>query len=315
MHFVRNVALVIVCFSGMSFEAQARSVEQYCAFEGFGPPLRHTMIVIDGALVVKEDRPDANSPNAPWRSLVARLLEASDVGIRDRFAPRERVTVAVAHAGGAGLAAVFSGCLPFVSAEEAQALDARQNQWDAFVTGGWQARAKDAAETFRRQLVLALVEAAQVARAELPARVPFSAGGLVAGMAAGPALSLDALPRYVAITDFGRYEFPAGTVPELRARGRADAEAAELKLERSETHVIDIGSSAAGGQRPYVEALFLAGGGLVETVGSAGVGIKATPAPQTVEIFQGTIKFPDGEYPVRMRLALDRNGETVNSWI
>ena len=311
--------LAIAALSAGAVSANPVVSQKYCALEGFGPSLRQTMLIIDGRLVRPEDKPGPNSPNAAWRRSVAALIDPLDPSVGQRLAPRERVTVAIAERDGSGLRAIFVGCVPILSADEkTQVREKGQTAVDVFFGADLASRLKKAAEDYRRKLVLAMVEATSGSGEDGdPAEpAPFTESGLLASMANGPVLSHEhGIPRYVVFAEFSGYELPRSDIVAARSRGRRIAEDVGLDLKRAEVHLVGLNVSKSSPGGHFLDALLLRGNGKLESaVGKNGT-IASLPAPKSVEVYHGIVTYPDGDYPMRMRLAVDQNGTAINSWV
>lgn len=297
--------------------SQVRALEETCSAAGGPVSLRQTLLVIDGALVSPDGAEGPAPANKAWRRFAASYFDAASPSILQLMDARERLTIFIANADGSGLTPVFTGCLPLVEAAEGERRDAATTAMERFFGNDWRSAQDKAAEAFSRAATLSLVEGVTRARVGPGAQAPFAEGGLVRSLLRTRGYSVEkGLPRLVLLTDLSLYEIPAGATEAAHMTGRADAEASGLDLQRADIHLFDAGASAGEAQTAYLKSFFLAAKGQVETIAGIGGQLTANKVPVTSAVFQGTIAYPSlGEYPIRMRLARDRNGSAVMSWI
>lgn len=210
--FLAAVGLSVLALATPALAVGTASNDEFCTVEGMTKPLRQTMIVIDGRLIVAET-PDggASDANLPWRQFALGYLDASQADINTRLDPRERVTIAVANSDGSGTTVLFSGCVPTFSAEEAEEKRAEDSQLGKFFGSSWQSRHEDMAKGFSRGAQRGLREAAYGTPSAKPAGHAFSGGSLVASLRRGGTLDLaNGIPRVVIYTDLSQYGFPEG---------------------------------------------------------------------------------------------------------
>lgn len=294
----------------------ARSIDSYCDLSGYDRPLRQTLLVIDGRVVRPEPDGKLIEENRIWRRFVVDFLAPDNPAATQRLAPRERVTVSVAEPSGTGLKHLFDGCVPLYSQEEEAELAADESAVSTFFGRGWKANLESAIESFERKLILALAQGADIDFDLSQKKQPFSSGSLVSALANGTGLSGEhGIPRIVVYTDLSLYEMPSGNIGDARRRGRIAAQELGMNLGGAETHVLGVARNPRGPGAEHVRALLLAGRGKVVTMSGPGGSIESVNPPQSVRVYQGRIRYPDGQYPMRMRLALDRNGTAVNSWV
>ncbi|HKO17573.1 MAG TPA: hypothetical protein VJU82_01675, partial [Acidobacteriaceae bacterium] len=75
------------------------------------------------------------------------------------------------------------------------------------------------------------------------------------------------------------------------------------------------GASANSVARDALEMFFLASHGELVSIGPITAIPQFAPAPVRVACYQGLVQYPDNRFPIRLRLATDENGTSVNSWI
>jgi hypothetical protein len=296
--------------------AQTQADESSCRAAAPGQHRRQTVVVVDGGIVVPDGPDGPSEANRPWRHFVSLFVDAENPVIQQLVGPAERLTIAIANADGSGLTMLFAGCVPLVDPQEASRLDGETSGVSTFFGTDWRSRQGKLAESFARAARLSLVEGIGRAKIGTAGRQPFAAGGLVRSLAKFRGFALEAgLPRLVVVTDVGLYEFPAGDVVEVRKAARVDAEASGLDLARSELNVFSAGPDATDATAAYLSAFLLAAKAKLETIGGLGGTPSSNKLPMVVDVYQGSVGYPDGDYPIRMRLARDRNGSVVHSWM
>lgn len=313
----RSAILLIGLFCFSQTATAATIDESFCNKPGLAAAKRQTLLVVDGQVIHPESDGQRNPENREWREYVAKLVNGDDPAIGQRFAPRERFMIAIAEADGSGITPLFSGCLPIYSKEEQDKLEAGGGAVGEFFGRGWKADLKTAREKFRRSLVLALVEGTVSAKSgDLQPNTKLADSALVSSLLRGLPIALEnGIPRLVVYSDLAKLSLPEGEVSDVRRAGRADAERIGLNLQYSEVHVIGVTGRKGSADSEYLNAFILAGKGEVAALAGRNAGIKTVNPPERVAVYQGKITYPDGTYPIRMRLALDRNGTAVNSWI
>lgn len=314
-------ALSITCFSNA---ARADDYEQYCDIGGVAQATRQTIIVLDERLVYGENGDQNDGRNGPWRRFIGRLVNfESGNQLEQRFLPRERLSLLLARKDGSGLISVFSGCLPFYSKSEQKKMasdDGATNALNSFM--GWTpaATASRDAQTFISRFGEAIRSAVQ--KSELSTHTqdideaqPIS-GGLISSLKQGAFIDLGrGLPRVVVVSDMASYfsRLPAD-VGAARAMGLQSSQAAGLNLRGAEVYVVGEDGNTASSFRDALSMFFLGSRGNLISVGS----VQSTPeflsGPTRVLRYQGLVQFPESQYPIRMRLAMDQNGTLVDSW-
>jgi hypothetical protein len=306
--------------SGMEFR-----MEEYCAIDGLPAALRHTFVLIDERTLMPSDeseRAEADETllNDGVRESVlafADPLQATQTGATDY---RERVTLLLVPRSGAAAEVLFEGCVPGLSPDELA--EARQggSAIESFFTGGLDQRLQNDRDEFRRRVALALGKAAREAEGEAtPYSGNLAEGSLVASLrASGQLINADeGLPRIVILSNLARIDLgEARTREAAREQGFRDGAQAGLDLGRSEVHVFLVDGRQSALARDYAEAFFLTQQGrLLSWSGDRPTNLP--PAPVSVARFEGEARFvaPDWTPPVWVRIALDRNGSLVNSWI
>ena len=310
--------LAILILAGVSCVSAAAAEEQtfdsYCNLADYPESHRETHVIIDAALIT----PEPGGPieeNKDWRQRVTNLMNVSEPGALKRWDARERVTVSIAEGDGSGLRTVFSGCMPLYNAKEEKELSDKTSAVSKFIGSDWKRKLEKDEKEFRRKLTFSLVTAAKnITTPE--AGKPFTESSLGQAINRGYRPSYQyGTPRLIIVTDLSNYKLPDGTTPELRAEGRKDADAWGADFGRSEVHLLGASSKTTASQNEYLKALFLEDKGLLKTITGLNGTLLVEEAPASIHIYQGLITYPDGKYPMTMRLALDNNRRAVNSWI
>ena len=292
--------------------AQTVTNETYCSSE---TAIRQTVVVIDGSIIKAEPNgPDIQ--NQPWRRFASQFVDSNNPVTLQQMMPRERVTLAVSSSDGSGISILFNGCVPVFSDEEMKGFDEKTTLIQTFFGNDWRSKAKDAAEQFARQARLSMVQGLTMAKIGKAERNEFLEGGLIRSLSKSRGFSLkNGLPRIVFFSDMNNYDLPVSDVVSARKKARSDADQSTLDLNRAEVHIFGSKSEITRSQEEYLKAFFLGNNGLLESINSSNGAIPKNSVPVKVDIYQGFAKFPNGDYPVRMRLAQDNNGSVLMSWV
>jgi hypothetical protein len=320
----RILLATLVCLASLFPAAADAAVEfeEYCQLEGLQAPLRQTVIVIDERKITPETGEAISAKNEGWRRYVADLLDMNRTGVTRDFLPRERVAIFVARSDGSGLIPVFTGCMPFFSDAEAKAMAEERGSFgkalDDFFGWGAMARQKKDLDVMNRALAGAFLEAARPDRLSKQSggTQSFAESGLVASMKRSRAADLSrGLPRIFLVTDLSAYAFPAAKdVTQAREHGLKLGREAQVNLDRTELYIVSDGGLSET-TRHLLHSFWLEGQARLVALSGMGTMAELQGNPVSLEIFQGTVSYPMGDYPMRMRLALDRNGTAVNSWV
>ena len=287
----------------------------YCQYQGLPPSLRQTLVIIDGAVVSPETSAPAQA-NSVWREFARRFVDALNPTASQLIDARERVTLAVANADGSGLTILFTGCVPLFRKEEQANLEGQTGVLAKFMGNDWRHSADAAGEKFRREATLAMIQGLKGVPVGKGDAAPFAQSSLINSIGKSLSYGLeDGVPRVVIFTDLNLYQFPSADIPTVRRTARVDAERDGLNLLRTEVHLFGVHGADDGSVSNYLQAFFLEGRGRLDTLTSVTGSLNPSSPPRSVSVFQGTIGFPDAEYPMRMRLAVDGNGTVVDSWV
>ena len=322
---LRSSCLVLIgaaCLASAP-HAVALSFDSYCDLSGYVAPLRQSLIVLDESAVSPEPEGKATTVNMPWRKLIGRLLPDSDSALSQAFEARERVAVMIARKDGAGMKEVFTGCLPFYSAAEKKQLAARAGYMgsvETFFGTDPVTEARKALDAFRVRLGQSIREALMPSALSAARmgnqQVTLASNGFVTSLRqAGAFVNLGyGLPRIIIYSDMTRYfrDVPA-TVPEARKAGEQAGFDAGIDLKGAEVHVV--GMSANPRSRDLLGMFFLAAHGELLSVGSPDMLPSFAAAPSSVARYQGLVRYPDNQFPIRIRLVTDTNGNVLSSWL
>ena len=290
--------------------------EAYCTRDGLAPSLRHTFILLDERAVSAAQTPaDFVASNAELRDAVLAIAGPDRALSSGAAAARERFSLGILPADGSAATVLFTGCLPALSEEERQAARQDGSALAEFFTGGAQRALDEARSTYRTRLVASLQRAAADATgAAAPQADPLpetsvvraleASGRLVSGGAEG------ALPRLVLVTDLSAAPLPTG--PSAYAQGLADGAGTRLDLGRSE--VVLVQPTGTPPARDYLDGFLLSVGGDLSYLGGPQV-TALTPPPVRVDRYVGEAAYPNRPEAVQLRIAADRDGQLVSSWI
>ena len=316
--FAAVLALVLSCSS-----AAAENFETYCAQPGLAAPARQTIIVIDEHHVFAEPGGQHDSRNDAWRKFLGNfVLPSNPAALEQNFQPRERVTVLLARKDGAGVRAVFSGCLPFYSAAERARITANggmMRRIDDFFGTGDVSSAKRAMDLFRIQLgnaVRAALDPDSLSRSGgYPGDARLASSALISALKQGTIVNAAyGLPRIVLYSDLQRFFGSlSGDSAAARQAGLKEGLAADLNLRGAEFYVV--GQSGGGPSHDALEMFLLASHAELAGTSSASALPAFQPGPKTVRRYQGLIQYPENQFPIRIRLATDENGTVVDSWL
>lgn len=299
--------------------AQAAEFEQYCNRDGFAVPVRQTLVVLDEQHVFPEPGKAQEPRNASWRRFIGNLIFA-EAAREQNFLPRERVTLLIARKDGAGMRSLFTGCLPFFSAEELAAIAKEAGYKNAiynFFGASLKDNAKKDMERFRIRVGEGLQEALQPAAlsaASAGSTADIAASGIISSLKQGNFINLNyGIPRIVLYSDMTRFFANAEAGAPGRKLGLEKGVAANLNLKGAEVYVA--GMSGGAGARDALEMFFLAARAELTGAGSASSLPGFAPNAVRVSFYQGTLQWTNAQSPIRIRLSTDRNGTAVNSWI
>jgi hypothetical protein len=303
--------------ASVSLANEVNTQDDLCAFEDMPRAQRQTILVIDSSVVFSENSGgELLSENNGWRDFVRQFVDARGSDIASRLDPRERVTVMIANAGGAGATQVYSGCIPVFSVEENATMAAMDTSFGKFFGSSWAKQHEEMSKSVARSAQIGMVEAAKSVAQTDTERTEFAESGLVKSLRRAQSTDLvSGVPRIFLYTDLSRYNFPEGSVAGLRGTAFADAKDTDLSLGRAEMHLVSVSEAESSGAEHYLKAFFLGSGANLTSQSAAKGRMHPSYPVADVAVFSGSISFGElGDFPVRMRLVRDVNGTTTNSW-
>ncbi|MCH8488990.1 MAG: hypothetical protein LAT81_03535 [Oceanicaulis sp.] len=317
-------ALVMSVSGSLAFGQSARPVQddRYCNLSGFEKPLRQTILIVDEHNIFPEAPGAIREENTAWRRFVSQFLDADDASIETRLQARERLTVVVASSDGGGTTTLFSGCVPFFSAEERANIRSSsgwRGSMDQFFGSGPVADASAHATRLRAQFAARMAIATQSAT-PMDSRLPDASladSALINSLSRGAFFNLvDGVPRIILFSDLSRFDEFSGASAPSRTDAIERAGRTGLNLNRAELHIVGTrGASNAQAVRRYLQAFFLQVQADLRSINPQGSLPQFEMPPHQVQFFIGRIRYPTGTHPMRMRLAVDANGTAANSWV
>lgn len=301
--------------------------ESACRVSDFSPPLRQTIVVLDQAVVETANGNEISDQNRRWITAIVTLAGVQEGQRGTVSAPRERITVLIALQDGADLVRVFTGCAPTFSADEIESLERGNSGWmgelKVFIGKDPRSRIEAEQKAFRASLLGSLVQLTRLPGARRPnERNALQTDRQLAGSfleAMSPiSRTFDiayGIPRIVVISpmDFA----PVKAFQEVKAAREAGFEFATKlggDLQRAEVYLTAISKSSGKFMREFAHAFFLGSKGrLVAT--SLETLPSLTDAPYELQVFSGFIDYGAVKAPMQLRLAIDRSGSLVNSWV
>ncbi|MGE6696714.1 hypothetical protein ACQKH5_03415 [Hyphomonas sp. NPDC076900] len=303
--------------SGLSAGSELRA-ETFCAVDGLDPALRHTYVMIDEKVLSKTETPaDFVGLNGRIRDVVLTFADPDRALSSGTSDYRERISIHILPTDGSASYRVFSGCIPGLSPQEL--IDSRKqgSAVNDFFTGGVQQQIRNDSEDFIAKLVGSLQNAARSAKGpaspqtgkvnEISAFQSIRASGRVINSDLG-------VPRVVLVTDLSSTQLPEAEGRD-KLREAAFAAGSDAALDFSRADVVVVQSNGGNeNQREYIDAFLLAQHGKLVYWGNERVGALPT-APSRIARYVGTASYPNGEDTVQIRVAMDRSGRLVNSWL
>lgn len=311
----------VMLLAMLARDASGQAFEKFCDVRGFSTPQRQTIIVIDEFHVYPEAGAQEDPRNRPWRRFISALLLSDPTSLERGFLPRERVTILLARMDAAGMKPIYTGCLPLFSAEERRAIaesaGVMQKVNDFFGTGAL-SDAKKAMDLFRIRMgesFRAALDPASLSAPNMRVAGDLSGGGFITSLKQRNFANLAfGIPRVLIYSDMTRMlaSFPSDRV---KARQLASSKAREADLDLGGAELYLVGMAGNPVARDALERYFLEAHAELVATANDSVSRSFLPPPSDVQLFQGLIQYPDNQFPVRIRLATDRNGTVLNSWI
>jgi hypothetical protein len=270
---MRNrIALALVVLISLASIDWAHSTEtvvaeESCNLEGFTPPLRQTIVVIDELAVEPWISGDMSDGNRRWMNAIIELAGVQDAQRSGNAAPRERLTVLFARADGSDLVRVFVGCPPTFSRDELETLDAQStgfgrkfNEWLGKDPGS---RVEADQRAFRIKLLGALVgltkETSNIKSKE--------SNFLAALPAVGRNIDIgNGIPRIVFFSPLVLTNVNVESKTAAREAGFKQAARSLADLRRAEVYVVRGKHEAAPFSGDYAAALLLGSKGFLSDI-------------------------------------------------
>jgi hypothetical protein len=292
--------------------------ESFCAVEGLTPSQRHTLIMIDENALSKTENPaDFVALNGKVRDVVLTFADPDRALSSGASDYRERISIHILPNDGAASYRVFSGCVPGLSPQELADAKKESSAVGDFFSGGVSQKIENDVADFTTKLIGALQVGARGAKGPAkPQTGPVADISVFQSLrSSGRVINSDAgLPRLVVVTDLSGVDLPEATTrEELRKAGFTAGDTSALDFGRADVIFVQ-GSGGNEQQREFVDAFLLAQHGKLVYWGNERVGA-LPPAPSRLARYVGKVIYPNGEDTVQIRLASDRNGKLVNSWM
>lgn len=294
-------------------------MEAFCTVGDLQPSLRRTYLIVDEHALAKAESPaEFAERNRGLRDVVVAFTDADAATMSGVMDYRERLSILLAPSDGSAVRLLFEGCLPALSPDEIAEARTAGSDAAAFFTGGIQQQLQNDSEQFRSRAITALVLAARNAPGPVsPETTRLVDAQLVQSLrASGRLISGEGgLPRIVLLANLARADFgEVATREAARGRGFSEGLEAALDLGRAELHVFLADGQQSALARDYAQAFFLAQHANLLTW--AGGALSTVPAaPASVVRFAGEAAYPSGPEAIQIRIAADRNGNLVNSWV
>jgi hypothetical protein len=310
---IATVAFAPACclaYEPVRFDEPCRRVEATM-------PLRQTIVIVDeGALRTRDAQ--AKIDDKRWIRAIVDLADAREgATTTTNMEAGERLIVMVARADGSELVPLFFGCSPNLSVAERSEREKSDSATDRFFGRDTAALVKRQLESFEARILEALTQVNQQVDRDNKAGRPIAPEGFVRAVASsGRLVDLTfGVPRVVLITDL-RFVDPRKLPDRETARklGFEWATKVNLDLFRAEVYVLNFGDASSQYMRDFAEALLLGSKGVLSGWRTDGLP-PLLAAPVAVRHFGGTIDYAGLAAPIQIRLAFDKAGNLVNSWV
>jgi hypothetical protein len=290
--------------------------EEACRRAEAAMPLRQTIVIVDeGALRTRGAQ--TKTDDKRWIRAVVELADAREgATTTTNMEAAERLIVMVARADGSELVPLFFGCSPNLSAAERSEREKADSGADRFFGRDTASQVKRQLESFEARILEALTQVNQQVDRDNKAGLPIAPDGFVRAVSSGRLVDLTfGVPRIVLITDL-RFVDPRKLPDRETARklGFEWATKVNLDLSRAEVYVLNFGDASSQYMRDFAEALLLGSKGLLSGWRTDGLP-PLLAAPVAVRHFGGTIDYAGLAAPIQIRLAFDKAGNLVNSWV
>jgi hypothetical protein len=315
-------AFVLLGIPGQAIALQTFVSEEACRLHEYPRPLRQTLVVIDQSVFEKSGMSDSNEAGRWINRTIVTLAGVQEGQAGIISAPRERLTLLLALRDGSDLVRLFTGCPPTYSQTEMSDMEKSETgfggQLRRFIGRDLISRIEKEKQAFRTALLGSLVQVTKPGA--LKSGIGTEEGSLDSSFLrslslAGGAFDIaEGVPRLIVISPLKPRPlegFP--TVKAAREAGFDLAARLSADLQRAEVYVI--GSQNSGKYlRDFGNAFFLGMKGRLISIGGE-ILPKLDEPPQTVQVFGGFIDYGGVKAPMQLRLAIDRGGSLVNSWV
>jgi hypothetical protein len=308
------------CSDGFALEVTVS--EAACRIEGLARPLRQTVVLIDQSAIEPTSALNVGEANRRWIGKILAIAGVQEGQSGILSAPRERLTVVVAQEDGRDLIRVFTGCAPTFSQGEITEMKKSSSGWRGQFERFWgkdvESRIENDQKAYRSKLTAALAELPKRPAKKVMERQasPTDNSFLQAlSMVAGAFDLSEGIPRIIVISPMN-----ALVVQELsdlrsaRSKGFDLAAKVGADLQRAEVYVTGLSRDAGRFAPDFARTFFLGLKGKLVAASGETLPQLAEP-PQTVQVFSGFIDYAGINFPMQLRLATDRSGSLVNSWV
>jgi hypothetical protein len=314
------VAILIISMlgSGPAVPLETVVVDSSCRVEGLARPLRQTIVLIDQAAIESKPAGDVGEINRRWINRVLSIAGVQEGQPSTIVAPRERISVVVARQDGSDLIRAFSGCSPTYSSSEITELKKLslgiKGQVDRFFGRDIENRIDSERKSFRSKLTSALAEVTKISGS---ARAGDDGGSFLQSLTLlSRQLDLsEGVPRIILVSPM-RFSALQNISDEKSARalGFETAEKLGADLQRAEVYITGMSSQTSKFVRDFSQAFFLDSKAKLVDASGETMG-KTNEAPDRVRVYSGFIDYGGVQVPMQIRLATDRTGSLVNSWV
>jgi hypothetical protein len=308
-------AAVFLAGSYSAFCSETILADDACKMDGYEHPLRQTAVLIDQLGVDAWAGGDLSERNRRWINAVVSLAGVEEGQTNTNAAPRERITVLLAKYDGSDLLRVFSGCPPTFSDAEfdqiVKGTDGFRRMFDEWLGKDPKSKLEVKKREFRTKLLSALVQIAK----DAPARKTETSDFLKVLREVGRTFDVaNGIPRIVMLTPLKLKGVSTSDRKSARQAGFRDASNMRADLKRAEAYIVRGKTEGPPSDSDYVSALLLGSKGhLVAVSGETLPNLQEPPVKMAV--FGGAIDYGQVKAPMQVRVAVDRTGALVNSWV
>jgi hypothetical protein len=290
--------------------------EDACKMDGYSRPLRQTIVVIDQLGVDAWKGGDLSEKNRRWINAVVSLAGVEEGQTNTNAAPRERITILVAKYDGSDLLRVFTGCPPTFSDSEIDQVmkgtEGFRRRFDQWLGNDPKSKLEITKREFRTKLLGALVG---IAKEAPPAPKVEKSSFLKLLPEVGRSFDVgNGIPRIVILSPVKLKIEHASDRKSAREAGFRDAVALRADLKRAELYVVRGKTDSESTEADYLASLFL--GAKAHLVAVSGETLpNLQEPPEKMAVFGGATDYGQVKAPMQVRVAVDRTGALVNSWV